>query len=102
MTLPPRTPGRKEVYNEQIAFILEKLSSDWDIKLSLPGETTPTISTETELGRKQKRCLGVVKFLTFKEKIAPVYLQFEMAASSIYNGWVTKPKGLLTSKYSCF
>jgi len=92
-TTPPGTPGDTQTPNETIAFILARLSSDWDINLLLPGEKT---STNRELTWKQKKCFEDVKLLTYKKQIAPVLLNFEMAALSLYNGWVNKPKGLLT------
>lgn len=94
---PPQTPGRAQKCNEQITFILMNLSSDWDMNLLVPGDETPTISTD--LSKKQKRCLQAVRLLIFKAKIESVYLQFQMDALALYNGWVNKPKGSSDTYY---
>jgi len=90
----PHTPGLAQMYNDQINSILAKLSSDWDLDLPLSEEKTSMISAESELSRKQSNCLAKVKLLVFKDKIAPVYLQFETDALALYNGWINKPNGL--------
>jgi hypothetical protein len=87
----PQTPSGAEASNQKIEYIINKLNTDWDLKLRVPRLTDSPTSAASINNELERKCLFEIRFLTFRNLIDGVYEQFEAQALEKYKGWVYKP-----------
>jgi hypothetical protein len=92
--LTPQKTSRGEEVSVKLKWIVETLSSNWDLRLELPAKLEWSPAKRSENPSIQQKIVARIQYLCYQDlkKIDILKKQFENEANALYSGWVLKPK----------